>query len=88
MRCDGNSSSFLLPFSRPFGVGVFRAFEMEKKIDELKIHLTETMKRDLQDMAFIEDRKVSDLARHIIEVYLYGAKHRIRCPENEGAKRD
>lgn len=61
---------------------------MEKKIDELKIHVTETMKRDLQDMALVEDRKVSDLARHIIEVYLYGAKHRIKFPENEGTKRD
>jgi len=60
----------------------------EKKIDELKIHVTETMKRDLQDMALIEDRKVSDLARHIIELYLYGAKHRVKLQETEGANRD
>jgi hypothetical protein len=47
----------------------------EKITDRIDLHLTESMKQDLQDMAMREDRKVSDLCRHILACWLYGHQH-------------
>lgn len=47
----------------------------EKITERIDLHLPESMKRDLQDMAMREDRKVSDLVRHIVACYLYGHQH-------------
>lgn len=47
----------------------------EKITERVDLHLPETMKRDLQDMAMKEDRKVSDLVRHIVACWLYGHQH-------------
>jgi hypothetical protein len=49
--------------------------QREKISDRVDLHLTESMKRDLQDMALKQDRKVSDLCRHILACWLYGNQH-------------
>ncbi len=43
---------------------------MEKKTEEIKIHCTETMKREIQDAAMDDDRRVSDWVTHIIGLNL------------------
>ena len=43
---------------------------MEKKTEEIKIHITESMKRDIQDAAMDDDRRVSDWATHTIGLHL------------------
>lgn len=53
----------------------FLRVKMEKITERVYLHLTESMKRDLQDLALREDRKVSDLVRHIVCCYLYGHQH-------------
>lgn len=47
----------------------------EKITERIDLHVSETMKHDLQDMAMREDRKVSDLVRHIVACWLYGHQH-------------
>ena len=44
--------------------------DMEKKIDEIKLHVTESMKRDIQDAAMADDRRVSDWVTHHIGLIL------------------
>jgi hypothetical protein len=39
---------------------------MEKKIEEIKIHCTESQKRDFQDAAMEDDRRVSDWIVHTL----------------------
>lgn len=48
----------------------------EKKISEMTIRLSDSLKRDLQDVAALEDRTLSVVIRQILELYLYGYKHR------------
>jgi len=48
----------------------------EKCISEVTVRLSDTLKRDLQDVAMHHDRSLSDLIRIVLETYLYGAKHR------------
>ena len=48
----------------------------EKCISEVTLRITETLKRDLQDIAMHEDRSLSDVIRIALEIYLYGYKHR------------
>ena len=48
----------------------------EKALAEVTVRMSETLKRDLQDLAAMEDRKLSDTIRMILELYLYGSKHR------------
>jgi hypothetical protein len=47
----------------------------EKITDRIDLHLPESMKRDLQDCAMRDDRKVSDFIRHILACWLYGHQH-------------
>ena len=49
---------------------------MEKRISEITVRLSETLKHDLQDEAALHDRTLSETIRIILEVYLYGSKHR------------
>jgi predicted transcriptional regulator len=48
----------------------------EKCIAEVTVRLSDTLKRDLQDLAMMEDRKLSDMIRVILETSLYGLKHK------------
>ena len=57
----------------------------EKKISEVTVRLSDTIKRDLQDVAMHEDRTLSDVIRGVLELYLYGNKHRLdtACGKDE-----
>lgn len=57
----------------------------EKLMDNVKVHLGESLKRDLQDLAMADDRKVSDYIRMVLEYHVYGAQRRIQCREGTGA---
>jgi predicted CopG family antitoxin len=48
----------------------------EKCVSEITLRLTESLKRDLQDIAVHEDRTVSDVIRSLLEDRLYGLKAR------------
>lgn len=46
---------------------------MKEKITEsLKLHIPESMLRDIQDASLREDRAVSEWIRHILSIHLYG----------------
>ena len=46
----------------------------EKITEAIKLHLPESMLRDVQDAAMADDRKVSEVIRHVLALYLYGIK--------------
>ena len=60
----------------------------EKKITELTLRLSDTLKRDLQDIAMLEDRSLSDMIRVLLEDALYGLKHRrdAICAHDESSR--
>ena len=47
-----------------------------KKIVEVTVRMPESLKRDMQDLADIEDRTLSDVIRITLSNTLYGLKHR------------
>lgn len=73
----------------PLGIGGFfltAGIAMNKCIDNVKLHLPDVLKQDLQNEAMRQDRAVSELVRQICEAYLYG--HRSGRPRRpEGAER-
>jgi hypothetical protein len=46
----------------------------EKITEAIKLHLPESMLRDVQDAAMADDRKVSEFIRHVLALHLYGLK--------------
>jgi predicted transcriptional regulator len=48
----------------------------EKCIAEITVRMTDSLKRDLQDLAMHEDRSLSDMIRVLLEQSVYGMKHR------------
>jgi hypothetical protein len=46
----------------------------EKITEAIKLHLPESMVRDIQDAAMADDRKVSEFIRHVLGLHLYGVK--------------
>lgn len=60
----------------------------EKCLSEMKIHMPESLKRDLQDLADQSDRKTSELVRVVLEDFMYGAQRRLCGPLGPGAGRD
>lgn len=60
----------------------------EKITEAVKLHLPESMKRDIQDAAMADDRKVSDYIRHVLSLHLYGIRGMAeREAEDKGAVR-
>ena len=47
---------------------------IEKITEQIKLHLPESMLRDVQDAAMTDDRKVSEWIRHVLALHLYGLK--------------
>lgn len=43
---------------------------MNKCLDHIKLHLDEDLKRDIQDLAMEDDRKVSEWVRHEIKAVI------------------
>jgi len=50
--------------------GFFHGDVMDKCLDEIKLHLPEDMKRDIQDLAMIDDRKVSEWIRYQLQIVI------------------
>lgn len=46
----------------------------EKVTESIKLHLPERLKRDVQDAAMVDDRKVSEWIRHVLALHLYGRR--------------
>jgi len=44
----------------------------EKSLETITLHLPESLKRDLQDLALAEDRSVSEYIRHELSAIVYG----------------
>lgn len=45
---------------------------MEKSIETITLHLPESLKRDLQDLALADDRAVGEWIRHHLTMIVYG----------------
>ena len=58
----------------------------EKMTEQLKIHLPESLIRDIQDEAMDQDRSVSEFVRHVLATYLYGSIGQ-RNRQDQGATR-
>ena len=52
----------------------------EKCLEEIHLHLGESLKRDLQDLAMHDNRAVSEYARAVLEHHVYGAKGMLLSP--------
>lgn len=55
----------------------------EKALETITLHVPESLKRDLQDLALAEDRAVGEWVRHHLTLIVYG-----RLAFLEGAKRN
>lgn len=44
----------------------------EKALDTITLHVQESLKRDLQDLALLEDRAVGEWIRHHLMIIVYG----------------
>jgi hypothetical protein len=48
----------------------------EKNLESIRVHLPESLKVDLMELAIQQDRKLSELVRFALEDWLYGqARH-------------
>lgn len=56
---------------------------MNKATEAIKLHLPERLKRDIQDAAMSDDRKVSEWIRHVLALHLYGVKGIQPDPEED-----
>lgn len=50
----------------------------EKLTEQIKLLLPESMLRELQDLALIQDRSVSEYIRHVLSLHLYGHGRMVR----------
>lgn len=56
----------------------------EKCLERVPVHMPETLKRELQDLAMLNDRTVGEYSRRVLELHVYGAR---RLHEQEGPQR-
>lgn len=49
----------------------------EKCLESIHVHTGESLKRDLQDLAIVENRPVGEFIRAVLEHYVYGAKAKL-----------
>ena len=52
----------------------------EKCLEEAHIHMGETLKRDLQDLAMLKNRAFGESIRVVLEEHVYGAKEMLLSP--------
>lgn len=55
----------------------------EKCLEEIHLHLGESLKRDLQDLAMSDNRAVGEYLRAVLELHVYGHKARLLQHEEE-----
>lgn len=58
----------------------------EKALETITLHLPESLKRDLQDLALAEDRAVGEWIRHHLNLIVYGRLQvrKQRCETQRG----
>lgn len=56
---------------------------MSKCIEEIKLHLSSELKRDIQDLAMLDDRSVSEWIRLELERMVYGRVHVLRVARSD-----
>ena len=63
---------------------------MEKKLDDIRLHVSEDLKVALMRLAADDDRALGDYCRRVLELHVYGhaAKSGPGCPGCEGTNRD
>lgn len=59
----------------------------EKNSESMKIHLSESLKRDLKVLAAIQGKELSEYVRDVLETYVYGASFKI-APLLQDGRRD
>lgn len=59
----------------------------EKHGNWIKVWMPETLKRALQDLADMDDRKTSDYVCQVLMDHVHGRKRRLCEPLREGAQR-
>lgn len=59
----------------------------EKNTENMKIHVSETLKRDLQVLAAMEGSDLSAYVRRVLELHAWGALNRIILPSSEGRRK-
>lgn len=61
---------------------------MEKKLADIRLHVSDKLKHDIQDAAMHDDRSVGDYIRLVLEDHLYGVQRKWPRCNGEGADRD
>lgn len=59
----------------------------EKALEALTVHVSESFKRDLQDLALAEDRAVGEWIRHELTWIVYGRLALKEAAKRSGEKR-
>lgn len=59
----------------------------EKCLEEIHLHLGESLKRDLQDLAMTDNRAVGEYVRAVLELHVYGAKSSLLHPNHQNQAR-
>ena len=52
----------------------------ENCLEDAHVHMGETLKRDVQDLAMRQNRAVGDYSRAVLEAHVYGAKGMLLLP--------
>lgn len=60
---------------------------MEKAIETITLHIPESLKRDLQDLALADDRAVGEWIRHHLALIVYGRLAAKEAAQRSGAMR-
>lgn len=55
----------------------------EKYLEEIHLHLGESLKRDLQDLAMADNRAVGEYVRTALELHVYGHQAKLLQPDDE-----
>lgn len=83
--CAAVHGCLLHPFPGAVLAGAFFVRLCVEKITEhVKLHLPESLLRDVQDAAMKDDRKVSEYVRHVLSLHLYGTKGSHQQPDDNG----
>jgi len=59
----------------------------EKCIENCNVHMSESLKRDLQDLAMLEGRAVGEYIRAVLELHCWGAVRKLLSSEHKGQVR-
>lgn len=52
--------------------------DMEKCLERVPVNMPESLKRDLQDLADLEERTTGEYIRLALELHVYGARRRLK----------